>query len=100
GWYASGTWALTGETKSKGLDRPLHPLFRGGIGAVELAGRVEQIAFGADPSDDDGSNSPRSPVVLGNRDFVITMGVNWYPMRCVKIQVNGVREHIADPSVG
>src|SRR6185295_16857230 len=78
GWYVSGSWALTGETKSKGLDRPLHPLIRGGPGAIELAARIEEIAFGADPNDENASTSPRSPVVLGNRDRVLTLGVNWY----------------------
>src|SRR5262245_16810525 len=29
-WYVSGSYAFTGESKSRGLDRPLHPLFQGG----------------------------------------------------------------------
>jgi phosphate-selective porin OprO/OprP len=100
GWYTSGTWALTGETKSKGLDRPLHPLFRGGVGAIELAARVEEIAYGADPNDPAASTAKRSPVVLGNRDLAVTLGVNWYPTRLIKIQGNVIREQIADPSAG
>ena len=27
-------------------------------------------------------------------------GVNWHPMRYVKVQVNVVREHLADPAIG
>jgi phosphate-selective porin OprO/OprP len=100
GWYASGTWALSGETKSKGLDRPLHPLFRGGVGAVEVAARLEQIAYGAHPNDPAASTSSRSPVVLGNRDTAVTLGVNWYPTRDLKIQGNVIREQIADPGTG
>jgi phosphate-selective porin OprO and OprP len=100
GWYVSGTWALTGETKSKGLDRPLHPLFGGGVGAVEVAARVEQIAYGAGPNNDAASTSKRSPVVLGNRDLALTFGVNWYPLRVMKIQGNVIREHLADPTTG
>jgi len=26
--------------------------------------------------------------------------VNWYPMRHVKLQVNVIREHLANPAVG
>lgn len=100
GWYVSGTWALSGETKSKGLDRPLHPFLHGGIGAVELAARVEEIAYGAGPSNDAASTSNRSPVVLGNQDWATTLGVNWYPTRLLKIQGNVIREQLADPSAG
>ena len=41
GWYVSGTWAITGEQKADGLDNPRRPLFQGGVGAIELAVRVE-----------------------------------------------------------
>jgi phosphate-selective porin len=31
---------------------------------------------------------------------VVTLGVNWYPTRCVKIQGNFIREQLGDPSGG
>jgi hypothetical protein len=48
GWYVSGTYALTGDAKVDGLDQPKRPLFQGGIGAIEVAVRVEQLEFGSD----------------------------------------------------
>ncbi len=48
GWYVSGTWAITGEKKASGLDRPKRPLPGGGFGAVEVAARVERLAFKSD----------------------------------------------------
>jgi phosphate-selective porin len=104
GWYVSGTWAITGESKSGGLDDPKHPIFNGGAGAMELAIRFERITFSSLAADaapnEDKSTSPRADRVLGNSDEVFTFGVNWYPSRWVKIQVNLLREHLADPSQG
>ena len=45
-WYVAGTWALTGERKHGRLE-PHHDLLRGGIGAVELTARVEELRFEA-----------------------------------------------------
>src|SRR6185436_15608375 len=103
-WYASGTMAVTGETKADGLDEPKRPLFKGGVGAIEIAFRVENIWFGsiageASPGEP-GSTSPRADVVLGNADRVTTFGVNWYPIRWVKIQFNVIKEELADPDQG
>jgi len=104
GWYVSGTWAFTGETKSEGLTEPIRPLAQGGIGAVEGAVRLEQLTFGSragfDAPAEAGSTSPRADVVLGNSDRVLTIGVNWYANRYVKLQFNLIREQLADPSQG
>lgn len=99
GWYVSGTWILTGEKKADSLAAPLRPLFRGGWGAIEAAARVEGMRFGSVDTDI-ASTSPRADVVLGNADHAVTLGVNWHPMRYVKVQVNVVREHLADPAIG
>jgi phosphate-selective porin len=85
GWYVSGTWAVTGETKSNGLEEPIRPFLQGGIGAVEAAVRIERLEFGseagfANPSEP-GSTSHRADVVLGNSVRALTFGVNWYPNR-------------------
>ena len=100
GWYVSGTWAITGESKAEGLETPRRPLFRGGFGAVELAARVERIRFGSGLGDPLASDAPRAEVVLGNSDRVVTFGVNWYANRWIKIQANLVHNTIAFPELG
>jgi len=104
GWYVSGTWAITGETKSNGLDEPIRPLLQGGFGAVEAAARIEELSFGSEASfafpDEPGSTSRRADVVLGNTNRVLTFGVNWYPNRWIKIQFNVIRETMTDPAQG
>lgn len=100
GWYVSGTWLLTGEQKTKGGDEPRRPLFRGGFGAVEVGLRVEELSFRSTATGDIPSPSPRADVIRGNRDRATTIGVNWFPVRSVKIQGNLVREVIADPGSG
>jgi phosphate-selective porin OprO and OprP len=90
GWYVSGTWLLTGERKTDSVE-PSRPLFHGGIGAVEIAGRVEQLR-----SSSDGANgaftTPRSPLIAPRTDNVWTAGVNWYLNEYVKVQANLIRE--------
>jgi len=99
GWYVSGTWALTGEKKADDLTEPRRPLFGGGWGAIEAAGRIEGLRFGSlDP--EIASSSPRADLVLGNADHAVTLGVNWYPRRHFKLQMNVMREHLADPALG
>jgi phosphate-selective porin OprO/OprP len=100
GWYISGTWALTGERKADGIDRPRRPLFRGGYGAVEVAARIEKVVFGSKANDEVPSDGPRANVIRGNSDRVDTFGVNWYPNRWIKVQFNVVRDTLADPNQG
>jgi phosphate-selective porin OprO and OprP len=100
GWYVSGTYALTGEKKAAGLDVPRRPLFRGGIGAVELAARIEKLTFGTIDGGDEASKSPRADIVLGNANRATTFGVNWYLNRWIKIQGNMIQETITDPAEG
>ena len=42
----------------------------------------------------------RAEVVLPNRNQVVTLGVNWYVNRFVKIQANFIREQLDDASQG
>lgn len=100
GWYASATWAVTGESKSRGLDTPRHPIQQGGFGAVELAVRLEQLSFGSESRSGLPSMSPRADFVLGNSDRAVTVGVNWYLNRWIRIQGNVIREQIGDPTRG
>jgi phosphate-selective porin len=100
GWYVSATYAITGEKKSN-VDRPKKPLFPGlGYGAIEVAARIENLAFRSGASGEPGSTSPRADVILGNADQVTTFGVNWYVNRWFKIQANFIRETLDDPSQG
>lgn len=96
GWYVSGTWAVTGERKARGLDEPRRPLFQGGVGAIELAARTEALDFRSH-GEGEPSNSPRADVIPPIADHVLTFGVNWYLNRYLKIQANIVRESFSDP---
>ena len=89
----SGTWAITGEKKADGLDAPKRPLFRGGVGAVEVAGahRDGSRSTALRRRRREPSTSPRADVILGNSDRVLTFGVNWYLNRWVKVQFNVIR---------
>jgi phosphate-selective porin OprO/OprP len=99
GWYVSGTFALTGEKKSR-VDRPTRPFLRGGAGAIEVAARVESLGFKSDHASEPPSTSPRAEVVVPNRDRVVTVGANWYVNRFVKIQANFIRERLDDGTQG
>jgi phosphate-selective porin OprO and OprP len=94
GWYVSGTWAVTGDRKARGLDNPRRPLFHGGIGAIELAVRVEKLTFGSAANDETPSNGPRAAVVAGSADRATTFGINWYVNRWVRLQWNVIHEDI------
>jgi len=97
GWYVMGTWVLTGEKKEGGVV-PRKALFQGGVGAIEIAGRYEGLRFASADQAEAPSSSPRATTVEANEDSVVTVGVNWYPNRWVKVQVNAIRERFADPA--
>lgn len=100
GWYLTGTYVLTGEAKTDLPDEPRRPLLQGGIGAVELAARLERMTFGTADDSVEASTSPRAEHYLGNSERVLTLGVNWYLNRWVKLQYNFIRETIDDPAQG
>ena len=81
---------------------PKRPFLQGGIGAVEVAVRVERLSFDstADLPGQLPSTSPRAEVIFGNSDKAVTFGVNWYANKWVKVQFNFIRETLADPSLG
>jgi phosphate-selective porin len=97
GWYATGTWVLTGEKKEGGVE-PKRPFLDGGFGALELAGRYEQIRFGTTDQTAAGFTSPRSRVLRSQSDRVWTGGVNWYPHRYFKLQMDAIHERIEENS--
>ena len=44
-----------------------------------------------------GLRNPRAEKILPSGDQALTLGINWTLNRFVKIQVNGIREHVEDP---
>jgi len=97
GWYVYGTWALTGEKKAGGIE-PRRPFPLRGPGAIEVAARYEELRFGGGDTSEPASRSPRAANAAGNAVAIATLGVNWYVNRFVRVQLNGIRERVEDPS--
>jgi phosphate-selective porin OprO/OprP len=95
-WYVAGTWALTGERKHGRLE-PRHDLFRGGIGAVELAARAEELRFESATYPGATFGFPTPTSLSTNADRAVTLGINWYVNHYVKLQGDIVMEWIEDP---
>ena len=93
GWYAAGTWVLTGEKKQGGIT-PRRPLQRGGAGAIELAVRYDTIRFGAGDTAAAPTTSPRAADIATTSEQVLTVGANWYLNAWLKVQVNAIRERV------
>ena len=94
-WYVSGTYLLTGEAKA----RPVHAhgeVLRGGWGAFELAARYERIRYDSAGGADAPFRNPRADTIMPAAERALTLGVNWTLNRFVKLQVNGIREHVDD----
>ena len=95
-WYVSGTWVLTGEDKKRPL-KAAEPFLQGGIGAIELAIRLERMWFDSTPPGlDEPLRNPRAETIFPSGDLALTLGVNWTLNRFVKIQFNAIREHLDD----
>ena len=94
GGYVSGTWVVTGEKKGDTV-KPKRPLPRGGFGAVEVAGRIEWIGFGTE-GEGDASAGPRAAHLADQGARVVTLGINWYLNRFVRLQANAIRERRPD----
>lgn len=78
GWYVTGAYVLTGEPEAD-AHHPRRPLFRGGIGSIEIAARTEALKF---------SESGALPA----RARAHTFGVTWQPIRFFRVQWNAVRD--------
>jgi phosphate-selective porin OprO/OprP len=94
-WYVSGTWFLTGENKDSNI-RAKRPLFGGGIGALELAARIERLAFRSASTTGTAFTNPRSDHQLPNSDTVFTVGLNWTTTRWSRVIVNAIHEDFED----
>ena len=96
GWYVSGSWVVTGENKSENLT-PKKPLFKGGIGAIEVAARYDQLGFRSATSEGPAFTNPRADHLVPNTDQVWTFGVNYFANRWVRLVGNAIHEHFEDP---
>jgi phosphate-selective porin OprO/OprP len=97
GWYTAATWLVTGEDKED-FDNPAAPLFQGGVGAIELAIRYEQLGFESAEKIGPAFTNPRAEHIRPTSDHVWTFGVNWYANRWVRATMNAVREEFEDPA--
>jgi phosphate-selective porin len=94
-WFVAGTWILTGERKQRPV-RPAEDFLTDGIGAVEVAARIERLWFDSVGGSDERFANPRAESILPSGDRAITLGVNWTLNRFVKLQINAIREHLED----
>lgn len=94
GWYATGSWVAYGSMKSKGSE-PKDPFLTGrGFGAIELAARLDVLAFYSATRTGPASASPRAANLVTNGSRTWTFGGTWYINHFVKVQANGAREWI------
>jgi phosphate-selective porin len=94
-WYVSGTYLLTGESKKRPV-KPDGDFLMGGWGALELTGRYERLWFDSAGGTDDPFRSPRTETIFPEGNRALTLGVNWTLNRFMKVQFNGIREHVED----
>lgn len=94
-WYVTGTWFVTGEDKDNNVN-PKRPLLKGGIGAIELAARYEQLKFESASKEGTAFTNPRSAHLTPNSDTVFTFGVNWITSKWTRVLVNAIHENFDD----
>lgn len=94
-YYLQTTWLVTGETKDRPID-PDNPLPMKGIGAVEIALRIERMWFDSKTTGEPAFSNSRAEVILPNGNKVFTAGVNWYLNRWMKLQFNAIHQEIED----
>ena len=94
-WYTSATWILTGEDKDSDVT-PNDPLFGGGIGVVEIGVRYDSLTFESASKEGVDFTNPRADHLTPNTDGTLTFGVNWMPIRWVKVVANGIRQSFTD----
>ena len=96
-WYVSGTWFVTGEGKDSNI-KVKHPLLKGGIGAIELAVRYDELRFESAGKTGTAFTNPRAEFLLPNADGVWTFGVNWTTSKWTRVILNAIHEDFLDPT--
>lgn len=79
GWYVGGAWRISNDLPAR-------------FGSVEIAGRVEELAFGGGRGPGGGTTNPRAPEILEKAARVVTAGINWSPTRWTRVQANLIRD--------
>ena len=97
GWYVSGAWVVTGERKRARVE-PRKSVLAGGLGAVEIAARLERLGFDAVVYPGGAVHGPRPEDLAANSIWVSTIGATWFVHNRVKLQGNLIRESISDPA--
>lgn len=97
GWYVSGTWFITGEDKDDSIN-PRQPLFGGGIGAIELGVRYDELEMSSASTEGVAFTNPRADYQVPNSDRTWTFGVSWMPIRWVRVVTNAIHETFDDVS--
>ena len=90
-WYVSGSWVMTGDKK----ERPVVPKHK--MGAVEIVGRYERFWFDSTGGREPALRNPRAELILPSGERVLSLGVNWYITRWVRLQMQTMREQPQDP---
>jgi phosphate-selective porin OprO/OprP len=100
GWYVEGTWILTGETKpytaqainnevgAFGNPVPSRPFSLDGDswGTWELTARYSDMNLNYNPFQL--ASTAQLAGITGGDERIVTLGVNWYLNRNIKLQVN------------
>ena len=97
GWYVTGTWAVAGRRAMKRA-RASHLL--AGFNGLELATRVEGLAFGSVDRNEPALRNPRAAHLARIDEQAWTFGVNWTLNRWTKVQFNAIREQLHDAANG
>lgn len=97
GWSVAATWLVTGEKKKRNVE-PEKAIGRGGIGAVEIAARIERLRFDDDAGDVGFAGSGnRARNIRAIADRVVTAGLSWWPVEWVRLLGNVAFEEFSDP---
>ena len=92
-WYASGSWVLTGEEKERPVRAEAEVRSRGSRGALRASVVRQRGRGGA------ALRNPRADKMLPSGEHVLTVGINWYIARWVKLQFQTMREQPRTRSV-
>jgi phosphate-selective porin OprO/OprP len=96
-WYVSGAWVVTGEEK-RGRIEPHRDILKGGLGAVEVAARVERLALSPGTAATSILGAPLLSLPLASGERIFTVGASWFLHTRVKVRGNLIIEDFDDPS--
>jgi phosphate-selective porin len=65
---------------------------------VEVGVRYDSLTFESESKEGPDFTNPRADHLTPNTDHTLTFGVNWVPIRWVKVVANGIRQSFVDPN--